>query len=178
MTQLLDWLTKYSPAVVLLLAFGAGLLFVIKLIVEKSITSEFDAKSKVFESLLKRRSAFEEKVLSDRFALITGLSTRLERVMTNMNRLLSGQLAPDGFMKQSEIVPLTEIFEDIEIHRLVLGEDFHRLFSEQAQLALKIANVSRSSPEEWRNGIEEWTRLRQEIRLAAEAAFGISKIHW
>ncbi len=84
MTQLLEWLTKYSPAVVLLLAFGAGLLFVIKLIVENSIASEFDAKSKVFEALLKRRSAFEEKVLSDRFVLITGLSTRLEHVMTNL----------------------------------------------------------------------------------------------
>jgi hypothetical protein len=178
MTQLLDWLTKYSPAVVLLLAFGAGLLFVIKLIVEKSIASEFDAKSKVFEVLLKRRSAFEEKVLSDRFALITGLSARLEHVMTNLNRLHSGQPAPDGFMKQNEIVPLTEIFEDIEIHRLVLGEDFHRLFSKQAQLALKVANVSRVSPEDWRKGGEEWVRLRQEIRLAAEAAFGISQIHW
>lgn len=178
MTQLLDWLTKYSPAVVLLLAFGAGLLFVTKLIVERSIASEFDEKSKVFEALLKRRSAFEEKVLSDRFALITGLSMRLERVMTNLNRLRSGQAAPDGFMKQNEIVPLTEIFEDVEIHRLVLGEDFHSLFSKQAQLALRIANVSRSSPEDWRKGAEEWGRLRQEIRSMAEAAFGISKIHW
>jgi hypothetical protein len=127
MTQLLDWLTKYSPAVVLLIAFGAALLFVIKLIVEKSIASEFDAKSKVFETLLKRRSAFEEKVLSDRFALITGISTRLERVMTNLNRLRSGQPAPDGFMKQNEIVPLTEIFEDVSVNRLDLGEDFHGL---------------------------------------------------
>lgn len=161
-----------------MLAFGAGLLFVIKLIVENSIASEFDAKSKVFEALLKRRSAFEEKVLSDRFVLITGLSTRLEHVMTNLNRLHSGLPAPDGFMKQNEIVPLTEIFEDIEIHRLVLGEDFHRLFSKQAQFALKVANVSRSSPEDWRKGVEEWARLRQEVGLAAEAAFGISKIHW
>ena len=98
--------------------------------------------------------------------------------MTNLNRLHSGLPAPDGFMKQNEIVPLTEIFEDIEIHRLVLGEDFHRLFSKQAQFALKVANVSRSSPEDWRKGVEEWARLRQEVGLAAEAAFGISKIHW
>ena len=176
MTQLLDWLAEYSPPVVLLLAFGAGLLFVINLIVEKSIASVFDAKSKVFEMMLERRSAFEEKVLSDRFALITGLSERLERVMTNLNRLRSGQPAPNGFMKQNEIVPLTEIFEDLEIHRLVLGEDFHRLFLKQAQVALKVANVR--SPDNWTRGAEEWTRLREEIRLAAESAFGISKIRW
>jgi hypothetical protein len=176
MAQLLDWLTKYSPEVVVLIAFGAALLFVMKLIVEKSIASEFDAKSKVFEALLERRSAFEEKVLSDRFALISGLSARLERVMTNLNRLRSGQPAPDGFMKQNEIVPLTEIFEDVSIHRLVLGEDFYRLFSKQAEFALKAANLS--SSEDWRETGEEWAALREEIRLAAEAAFGISKIHW
>ena len=41
-----------------------------------------------------------------------------------------------------------EIFEDVSIHRLVLGEDFHRLFVKQAQLALKTANAA--SPEDWR----------------------------
>jgi hypothetical protein len=142
----------------------------------KSIAYEFDTKSKIFEKLLERRSAFEDKVLSDRFALITGLSARLERVMTNLNRLRSGQQPPDGFMRQNEIVPLTEIFEDVTVHRLVLGEDFYGLFSRQAQLALKAANVA--SSEEWRSSGEEWARLREELRLAAEAAFGISKIHW
>ncbi len=176
MTQLLDWLTKYSPAVVLLLALGAALLFVTKIVVERSIASEFDAKSKIFETLLERRSAFEEKVLSDRFALITGLSTRLERVMTNLNRLRSGQPVPDGFMKQNEIVALTEVFEDMEVHRLVLGEAFYGLFSKHAQLALKVANVS--SAEDWRKGAEEWSHLRDEIRLAVEESFGISRIHW
>jgi hypothetical protein len=176
MTQLLDWLTRYSPAVVLLIAFGAAMLFVTKLIVEKSVAYEFDTKTKVFEKLLERRSAFEDKVLSDRFALITGLSTRLERVMTNLNRLRSNQQVPDGFMRENEIVPLTEVFEDLEVHRLVLGEDFYRLVSRQAQLALKAANLS--SLEDWRDSGQEWARGREELRVAAEAAFGISKIHW
>jgi hypothetical protein len=176
MTQLLDWLTKYSPAVVLLIAFGAAMLFVTKLIVEKSVAYEFDTKSKVFEKLLERRSAFEDKVLSDRFALITGLSARLERVMTNLNRVRSGQQAPDGFMRENEIIPLTEIFEDLEIHRLVLGDDFYRIFSTQALLALKAANLS--SSEDWRDSGQEWARGREELRGAAEAAFGISKIRW
>jgi hypothetical protein len=50
MTQLLEWLTRYSPAVVLLIAFGAAMLFVTKLIVEKSVAYEFDTKTKVFEN--------------------------------------------------------------------------------------------------------------------------------
>ena len=176
MIQLLDWLTKYSPAVVVLIALGAAMLFVTKLIMERSIAYPFDTKSKFFDKLLERRSAFEDKVLSDRFALISGLSARLERVMTNLNRIRSGQQAPDGFMRENEILPLTEVFEDLEIHRLVLGEDFYRLFSRQAQLALKAANLS--NLEDWRNSGQEWARGREELRLAAEAAFGISKIHW
>lgn len=176
MADLLDWLSRYSPAVVLLIAFAAALLFVTKLIVEQSIAHEFDTKSKVFERLLERRSAFEDRVLSERFALITGMSARLERVMTNLNRLRSDQQAPDGFMQQNEIVPLTEIFEDLEVHRLVLGEDFHRLFSKQARLALQAANAN--STDDWRGNAEQWARVREEVRQAAEAAFGISKIHW
>src|SRR2546430_7372581 len=164
MTELLEWLAKYSPAVVVLLALGAALLFVIKLIVEKSIASEFDAKSKMFDAVLKRRSAFEEKVLSDRFALITGLAARLERVMTNLNRLKSGYPTPDGFVKQNEIIPLTEIFEDVKIHRLVLGDDFYTLFLKQAEVVLEAANAP--SFEDWRGG-EGWGQAQEENAFTA-----------
>ena len=175
MAPLLDWLSQYSPAVVLLIAFGAAFLFVTKLIVEKSIASEFDAKSKVFETLFKRRSAFEEKVLSDRFALITGLSACLERVMTNLTRVRSGQSVPEGFRNADEIVPLTEIFEDISVHQLVLGEDFHELFWQQARLAFTAANAS---PKDWQKNLDDWEQRREEIQSATETAFGISKIQW
>lgn len=175
MNQIVEWLAKYSPAVALLLACGAAMLFVVKIIVEKSIASQFDAKSKLFEALLKRRSAFEEKVLSDRFALITGLCARLERVMTNINRLQSGHPTPDGFMKHNEIVPLTEIFEDINIHRLVLGEEFYELVLEQAKLTLDAANAP--SLDQWGRH-KDWAGVQDRIRSATEAAFGIEKIRW
>ena len=44
MTELLQWLTRYSPAVVLLVASGAALLFIVRLIVEKSIVPYVDEK--------------------------------------------------------------------------------------------------------------------------------------
>jgi hypothetical protein len=59
---------------------------------------------------------------------------------------------------------------------LVLGEDFYRLFSSQARLALEAANLRMS--EDWHASGQEWARAREELRVAAEAAFGISKIHW
>ncbi|WP_152663144.1 hypothetical protein [Arsukibacterium ikkense] len=178
MTQLLDWLTHYSPLVVLLLAVAAALLFLIKLIVEKSIAAEFEHKAKVFELLLTRRSAFEEKVLLDRFALVTGFSSQLELVMTQLNRIRSGQPVPDGFMTQQEIVPLTQVFIDLEVQRLLLGEDFHRVFTQQALLALSSANIAKANKEAWCQAGEQWGLLRQELRQTLEAAFSVSNIRW
>jgi len=178
MTQLLEWFTRYSPTVVLLLALAAGLLFVVKLIVERSIASGFDRKTRMFDAFLKRRSAFEEKVLSDRFALVTSLHARLENVMTNLNRRRKGKPPTAGFIENGEIVPLTSVFEDLEIHRLVLGEDFHALFTRMARMALETANVAMSDSEAWEKSVEGWPGLRQEIRVEAERNFGINQIHW
>ena len=44
MTELLQWLTRYSPEVALLVASGAALLFIVRLIVEKSIVPYVDEK--------------------------------------------------------------------------------------------------------------------------------------
>lgn len=176
MSEVLDWLKEYSPAAVLLIAVVAAAIFFLKLVVEKTIAIGFDTQAKLMEMLLQRRSAFEEKVLADRFALITGLSARLEKVMTNLNRIRSGQPFPDGFMQQNEVVPLTEIFEDLSVHRLILGEDFHDLFWRKSQLALKAANTL--EPQEWADVGKDWIRLQQEIRVAAEGSFGISRIRW
>jgi len=79
-------------------------------------------------------------------------------------------------MKQNEIVPLTEIFEDLSVHRLVLGEEFHGLFLKQAQLMLRAANVS--SKEDWNAISQEWGLTWEGIRREAEATFSISKIAW
>ena len=176
MTELLDWLTQYSPPIVLLIALGAGLLWVAKLIIERSIASGFDAQSKRLEMALTRRSAFEEKVLLERFERINGLSEKLMRVMTNLNRMRSGQQVPENFMSHNEVVPLTEIFEELEIHRLMLGEVLYRLLLAQSTLALKEANTR--SVEGRAGNVEEWNRLQEEVRLATEEAFGISKIRW
>jgi hypothetical protein len=176
MAELLDWLTQYSPPIALLIALGTGLLWVTKLIVERSITSGFDAQSRRLEMALRRRSAFEEQVLLERYALINSLSERLMRVMTNLNRRRSGQPVPENFMQHNEIVPLTEIFEEVEIRRLMMGEDFHRLFLAQSHLVLKMAN--QRTAEERTENRAEWERLQEETRAAAEEAFGFSKIRW
>lgn len=174
MSEIISLLKDYSPAVAIMLAIAGALLYVLKLIVERAVASSFDTRAKMLELSLQRRSAFEEKVLTDRFALVTDLSTRLQRIMTDYNRIRSGQPAPEGFYSGNEIVPLTRIYEDLEIHRLVLTEEFHELFVRKADLALRIVN--HQDPQEFQELLEQWGRSNADIRMHTEKVFGISQI--
>lgn len=62
MAELLGWLTKYSPAVVLAIAFGAGLLYVIRLVLEKGIASYVDEKLRAVK--YQRYSNYARGILS------------------------------------------------------------------------------------------------------------------
>ena len=155
---------------VLLLALWSATIYIIRSIVDKSIDAKFEAYSKRFET----RLDFEQKILSERYTLIMELSRRLEKVMTNLNRKRTNMPIPDGFITATnEIVPLTEIFEDLEINRLALTERFYLLFTEQAKLALRAANAVDS---EWQEIFEDWANLRAEIRAATDEVFALSKI--
>lgn len=174
MSEIISLLKDYSPAVAILLAAAGGLLYVLKLIVERAVASSFDARAKMLELSLQRRSAFEEKVLTDRFALVTDLSARLQRLTTDYNRTRLGQPAPEGFYKGNEIVPLTRLFDDLEIHRLVLTEEFYELFVREAQLTLRWVNAH--EPLESKTVEEQLLRTKADIRVHAETVFGMSQI--
>ncbi|MCH8498926.1 MAG: hypothetical protein LAT63_10635 [Marinobacter sp.] len=179
MQELMAWLANYSPGIVLLLAIGAALIFLLKLVVEKVVSTQFSLQSKQLEIHFARRSAFEEKVLAERFALVNGLSARLEQVMTDLNRARSGQPLQEGVMRGNELVPLTTLFVDLEIHRLLLGEGFYELFTRMAQTALATAKqVQAGDSGAWEQLSRQWVTLRAELRGAADDAFGLSRIHW
>ena len=109
MEDILNWLSTYSPPIVLLIVLSASLIYIIKQVTEKAITHQFDKYKKDIELKLERQSNFEERVLIDRYNLIKEIQTRLGSVMTNLNRIKSGQEI-DGFIHKGDIVPLTEVF--------------------------------------------------------------------
>lgn len=176
MNDLLAWLGAYSPPVAALLALGAIAVFIVKLIVEKAVAREFDQKTKRFETLFQRRSAFEEKILIERFELVSSLYARLQRIMTITNRIRSGQPVPEGFLSHGELVPLTEVFEDIEIGRLRLGEDLRNRMESLAQAALTASSAS--DEDQWSRATKEWLRLTEQLRGRVEADFGLASIRW
>ncbi|HEX8829735.1 MAG TPA: hypothetical protein VF705_01130, partial [Longimicrobium sp.] len=142
MDTFIEWLGKYSPGVVALLAFAAGMLYVVKLSAEKAIEHGFERHAKEVELALARRSAFLEKVLTERWTTVTALVASLQRILTNLNRMRMGEASPDGFLSpKGDLVPLTTVFEDLEIHRLVIGEALHAVLHARAKLALDFANA-------------------------------------
>ena len=98
--------------------------------------------------------------------------SRLERIATNLNRLCGGEPVPDGFMRGQEIVPLTEVYEDLEINRLLLGETYYSIFRKLAGVALALSNAR--SADVRASCIAQHAELQRELRTLADADFAIS----
>jgi hypothetical protein len=111
---------------------------------EKAVEHTFAKAGKDYELSAGRRSAFVQRVLTDRWEAVEDLFARLQRITTNLNRSRTGHAVPSDFFDAGpsgqEVVPLTVVFEDLEIRRLLLGERFHGLLSTRAQLVLALAN--------------------------------------
>jgi len=178
MNDLLSWLKEYSPGVVALLAFGAAMIFVLRTTVEKAVSARMDVYTQEVTLRLGRRSNFEERVLTDRYNAFVDLTTRLQRVMTNINRLQHGNEVEEGFMRGNEVVPLTSVYEDLNIRQLVLGDKLHSLLREAARIALWSSNYKHLSEDEYAQVVAQWSDNDVKLRQAAEVEFGISKIHW
>ncbi len=169
----LSWVREESPAFVAMILVSLVLLLAVRTTVEKTIERKLDSQAKAIELRITRRSAFEDKVLADRYAMVMNLAARLERVATILNRRRSQRAVPDGFQVGNEIVPLTEIFEELLIQRLTLGEEFHRVLVWKANLALAMANASDPELQALQ---KKWAACHDDLRRVTDQAFAISQI--
>ncbi|SRR6266446_895363 len=175
MDSVLEWITKYSPPIVLLIALGAVLIFVLKTVTENAISSKFEEYKKEVGLRLERRSNFEERILLDRYTLVRDIQTKIGRVMTDLNRVRSGTKV-EGLFRNGDLVPLTEVFELLANNRYLLTDTFHRILSSEAQLALSCANAKET--EALRKCEADYLNLQNSFHLSMNDAFGIDKITW
>lgn len=173
MEVILSWLSRYSAPIVVLLAIGAGLLYLTKIVTEKAVASEFDRRMKVLTLAIERRSRFEEKILLDRYELVRNLETRVESVATNLNRVRHGISVPNLIVK-GDVVPLTEVFEQLSLNKYLLADPFYGILDQQASILLKMANES--DPVRLQELQNEYKRLRGEFERAMDHVFRISSI--
>lgn len=88
------------------------------------------------------------------------LSSRLEEIGADLNRMHSGQDMP-GLIKGNDIPALTDVYLDLETARPTLGEDLYGLLGRKADLALNLANVH--SADEKRRLEDQWGDVNQQI---------------
>jgi hypothetical protein len=175
MDSVLGWLTKYSPPIVLLIALGAALIFVLKYVTENAISAQFDQYKKEVNLRLERRSNFEERILLDRYTLVHDIQSKIARVMTDLNRTRSGTKVK-GFLVNHDIVPLTEAFELIENNRYLITDRFYEILRGEAQSVLQCANAK--EPEALRKCESEYLALLGSFHQSMNEVFGIDKITW
>ena len=178
MTSILEWFEEYSFGIVLLLVLASALIYVIRIVVEKAVNARFDKYSTELALSLGRRSNFEERVLVDRYSAFTDLTTRLETIATEINRLRHGGTAEQGFLVGNEIVPLTRVYEDLESKRLLLGERLYGEVREAARITLHLANFQHLSPDELVAWEASFIEQRTKLREAADNEFRLSSIKW
>ncbi|MCF3131964.1 hypothetical protein [Streptomyces olivochromogenes] len=174
---LLRWLADHSLPVVAGLAAGAGLLYIIRLIIDRFVEKGISLAFRERELHLESRSAFEDRVLEDRFRLFNDIVTRLVRITTDLNRVRRGRDATqEPFLQDGELFPLTQVFEDCELHRLVLGEELYAVLINAARVVLQL--VQADSEEQYRTLGGAWIQVLDKVRKVGEENFGLSRIKW
>ena len=175
MNELIEWAGQYSAPVVFLLACGAALIFVFRFIVEKAVEAEFDKRNKRLELLLERRSNFEEKVLLDQYEAVTTLQLKLGHIGADLKRMRSG-IKVEGLLKGKDIVPLSEVYIELQAKRFLLKADFCDLLKKEADNLLAFAKAK--EPDEVSQLGREFLELNDRFRVEMNRAFGIEKISW
>ncbi|KRR21335.1 hypothetical protein CQ14_06710 [Bradyrhizobium lablabi] len=175
MDNILGWLTKYSPPVVLLLALGGIFIFVSKQVTENAISAQFEQYKKEVELRLQRRSNFEERVLLDRYVLVREIHAKIATVMTDLNRAKSGTEVK-GLFQGTDIVPLTTAFELIEQNRHLITERFRKILRDQAVLAMEYANIQ--DTDALKRHVSNYQELDATFDRAMNEVFGLDRITW
>lgn len=179
MNDVVDWLTRYPLWIVVVLAIAAFVLYVAKLLAEH-VAERRAEWTAAHQFRVDGRTSFETRVLTDRYKIFKDLFARLVRIMTDLDRVHAG-MPPheEPFLvrmgNRNEIVPLTAVLEDLEMHRLVLGDEIYNQFSEAADLLRRMANAG---PAESGRLASRWSEVRGRLRELAETEFGLSQIRW
>lgn len=175
MDKIIGVFTSNPPELIIasLLFLAGG--FVLKLMTDKAIKFQFDRQTKTIGLALERRSRFEEMILTERYDTVSALLSRLTRIASDIRRLRQG-IPVDGLMRGNDIVPLTEVYEDLAARRHVLTERFHPNFNALATLLIDLAKAN--TAEELKEIEKAYQRLLTAIQTDMEDVFGLSDILW
>lgn len=110
-----------------------------------------------------------------RYNLVVKLENQMVEIEANLNRIMSGQKPPPGFFVEYdgtiEIVPLSNVFNDIEANKALLTQEFYDSLKKQAELLLEMAQAKDIN--EFNNLGQEYLKAREEVQTIFTSHFGL-----
>jgi len=134
MDRIIQLLKDYSPAFAVLVAIEASIVFSLKLLLEKSLSAQFDKLARAEN----RKSNFREKVDRDCYELLSASQKRIVKVSTQLRRILKGYRI-EGFTDGGEIVQLRDITDEIVASLHMLPPDLAEILMDEIKALHKLA---------------------------------------
>ncbi len=144
----------------------------------KELLAQTQATTKLTEDVkaqVATQRALDNEIRMGQYKTATALYGKLVEITTNINRMKHGTEVP-GFMNKNDIVPLTEVYEELTAKHFLLGDTFYQNLNAQANLALQLANVPATNKEASQAKAIEFRELQQEFGKLMIATFGIDEL--
>ena len=111
-------------------------LLAMRRIVQKSVDTSF----RRLELELASRAAFADKIHNQKFTLVIEISQNLEKIRSNLERLIDEKVSQEDVAPKGETKGLTEVYEALRVIRVILGKELSALLEKKAFLASVVAS--------------------------------------
>jgi hypothetical protein len=117
-------------------------------------------------------SAHNNEIRQGQYTTATSLYSKLVGIMTNVNRRRYGYEIPPDFMNKNDIVPLTEVYEELTAKRFLIDDKIYECLKGQADLILERANVPSDQQAEYESKGVELEQLNRDFGALIRQKFG------
>lgn len=179
MDVLVNYLTRYSPPVVatLVCLFIGG--YFVKYGIEKTLEAEFQKRDRQLELAMKRQSNFQEKILWEKYIVLTSQNEELHKLRAEINKVIITKPEKILFKEGVDIPRLTAVYEQLNINRFLIGEEIYRLMRKQGRLLMAFSklnikdNNDKKSIEAYKKFQVKFKEVDEQYRNSMQLTFNI-----
>jgi len=117
--------------------------------------------------------ALSIEIRQGQFEAAKQLFEKLGQIHTNWNRYRQGQDVPEGFINKSDLVPLTEVYDELGSKNYLLGDELYTNLKSQADKMLEIAMTGGADKEVYQTLSKEFEDIRTTFNTLMAETFDI-----
>lgn len=172
MDVLVRYISRYSPPVIVAIVTLVIGGYFIKYGIERTLEAEFQKRDREQELAMKRQSNFQEKVLWQKYALMTQQNEVLHQLRAEINGFLVGA-RERTFVKDGHIYRLTTVYEQLNINRFLIGEELYQLMIKHAALLQRFGSLKSKNDKEYSETVAQFLQIDEQFRAAMRESFNI-----